>query len=249
MRIISSVLVAISFLFLNVKCKTDVVEVIEAPAHFIEATVQPYYGSDVLYLDSTFTTVQGYDIQFSELKFYLEDIKNDGAQIIDGALFDYRENGTFLFRSESDMISNGNLTSNLGVGPTVNHLDPSAFENSSVFNILNANDMHWDWNPGYIFLKIEARVDTIQDGTPLFNHNVVYHIGLDENLETIQFQNLNWTEVGGESQIALKLDLESFLNSPDIIDVKSESTSHSSAGQELLTTKVIQNFSMAISPN
>ena len=249
MRVLSAVIIVIVFLLLNVKCKTDVVEVIETPEHFIKATVQPFYGSDILYLDSTFTTDQGYDIQFSELKFYLEDIRNDGASIIDGALFDYRENGNFLFRRELGIISSGDFTANVGVGPDVNHLDPSAFDNASVFNILNANDMHWDWNPGYIFLKIEARVDTIQDGMPLFNHNVVYHIGLDENLETLQFQNLNWTEVGSESQIALKVDLYAFLNSPNIIDIKSESTSHSTAGQEVLTSKVIQNFSMAISPN
>ncbi len=175
-----------------------------------------------------------------------------GATILESALFDYRENGTLLFREESTLIADGDFTgtlnANLGVGPNVNHLDPSAFDNASPLNILNANDMHWDWNPGYIFLKIEAKVDTIQDGVPLFNHNVVYHIGLDENLQTVEFQNIQWTKVGDESRVELIVDLNEFLNSPNIIDVKTESSSHSSSGQEALSAKVIANFSEALRP-
>mgnify|MGYP006087375875 CR=1 FL=1 len=249
MRIISAALIVITFLFLNVKCKTDKIQIIEEAPHFIKGTIEPFFGNENLHLDSTYTTQQGYDIQFSNLKFYLEDIKNDGIIIVEGSLFNYRDNGTSLFRKEFEKISSGTLTANLGVGPNINHLDPSAFENTSPLNILNANDMHWNWNPGYIFLKIEAKVDTIQDGIALFNHNVVYHIGLDENLQTIQFQNMNWTQVGDESQMVLKIDLNNFLNVPDVIDVKTEFSSHSSAGQEILTAKVISNFSLALSPN
>ena len=96
---------------------------------------------------------------------------------------------------------------------------------------------------------MEAKVDTIQDGIPLFDHNVVYHIGLDENLKTVEFPNVTWSQDGLISIISLKIDLNEFLSSPDVIDVKTESSSHSSAGQESLTTKIITNFSLALSPN
>lgn len=252
MRLLSFLFIVFAFLFLNVKCKTDKIQIVEETPRFIKGTVEPVFGTEKLHLDSTYTTLQGYDIQFSNLKFYLEDVKNDGVTILESALFDYRENGTLLFREESTLIPDGDFTAtlnaNLGVGPNVNHLDPSAFDNASPLNILNANDMHWDWNPGYIFLKIEAKVDTIQDGVPLFNHNVVYHIGLDENLQIVEFQNIQWTKVGDESRVELIVDLNEFLNSPNIIDVKTESSSHSSAGQEALSAKVIANFSQALSP-
>lgn len=249
MKLVSFFFIAIVFLLLNVKCKSDKVNITNDIQHFIKGTVEPVFGSEFLYLDSTYTTSQGYDIQFSNLKFYLEDIKNDGNTIVDVALFDYRESGISLFMQESESIANGTFSANFGIGPATNHLDPSAFDNASPLNILNANDMHWNWNPGYIFLKIEAKVDTIQDGIPLFNHNVVYHIGLDENLKTVEFPNLIWGQDGLISIMSLKIDLNEFLNSPDVIDVKTESSSHSSAGQEALTAKVITNFSLALSPN
>ena len=46
----------------------------------------------------------------------------------------------------------------------------------------------------------------------------------------------------------LIVDLNEFLNSPNIIDVKTESSSHSSSGQEALSAKVIANFSEALRP-
>lgn len=248
MRFIKLVLISATFFVLNVKCKDDKVQVTDDVQRYIKAIVQPVFGTENLLLDSTYLTQQGYEIQFSNVKFYLENIQNDGNTIVESALFDYRESGIDLFTEASESIVTGDFSANVGVGPDLNHLDPSAFDIDDPLNILNANDMHWNWNPGYIFLKIEARVDTIQDGMPQFDHNVVYHIGLDENLQTIEFENLNWEQVDLLSIARLKVDLSEFLNSPEIIDVKTESSSHSSAGQEALTTKVISNFSQAISP-
>ena len=115
-----------------------------------------------------------------------------------------------------------------------------------MLNIVNANDMHWDWNPGYIFVKIEAKVDTIPDGIALFNHNVIYHVGLDENIQSLSIPNLSAAKIENENIFSLKLDMKAFLEGPQLIDVKDESSSHSAAGQDALTLKVLQNFNAAI---
>ena len=103
--------------------------------------------------------------------------------------------------------------------------------------------MHWDWNPGYIFVKIEAKVDTIQDGISLFDHNVIFHVGKDENLKSLSFDNINWVNIGDEHVFSLKLDLLHFLDTgSSSIDLKIEHTSHTSTGQEVLSDKIMTNF-------
>ena len=228
-------------------CKEEVVPVPqEEPTHYVKIEVDPMFDTEVLYLDSVYTTQEGYDIKFSEIRFYMEDVRNGSTQLIDAGLFDYRARGTALLRAEGIGADFGSLQANLGVGPTNNHSDPSAFPSESMLNILNANDMHWNWSPGYIFVKVEAKVDTIPDGTPLFNHNVVLHAGLDPNLQTLSFDNLTWTTIGNDDVLRLKLDMSTFLNGSQVIDVKDEPSTHSAPGQEVLTLKVMTNFKEAL---
>ena len=210
--------------------------------------MQPVYDTEDLYLDSVYTTQEGYKIKFTDIKFYMEDIKNVSTQFSDAGLFDYRTRGTLLSRVQGKGSNYMNLSANIGVGPAVNHNDPSAFPNSSMLNIINANDMHWNWSPGYIFLKIEGKADTIPDATTSLNHTIVYHAGLDVNLQTISFTNITWNKVGNEETFRLKLDMAKFLNGTQTIDVKDEFSTHSMGGQEALTLKIMENFKEALEP-
>lgn len=231
-------------------CKEDKIPDPEVPpAPQVRIVVQPQYGTEMLYLDSSYTTAEGYEVQFTDLKFYLGSPRWNGNTLLDAGLFDYRERGNVLLQTAGKPSDFPSLEAYLGVDATTNHLDPAAFENSSMLNIANSNDMHWGWSSGYIFMKVEAKVDTIQDGNPNFDHLVVFHIGMDENLQTLNLNNLNWLDVGGVQQAALKLDMEKFLqNGASTIDLKTEYTSHTVPGQEVISTKVITNFAASISP-
>ena len=229
-------------------CKDEKGEEPEPPVqNMLRLTVQPVYGLETLYLDSVYTTAEGYDVMFTDLKFYMENPHNGSNVIVDAGLFDYRERGTLLLEAAGNFANFTSLSANLGVQSSLNHNDPAAFDNSSMLNIANSNDMHWGWNPGYIFMKVEAKVDTIADGNALFDHNVVFHIGTDPFLQTLDFTNLNWQDQGNVHVLPLKLDMKTFLqNGPSIIDLKNEYTSHSAAGQEVLSMKVIVNFRDAL---
>ena len=230
-------------------CKDDEVVVCDDNSSYLNITVQPVFDTENLYLDSVYTTAEGYDVKFTDIKFYMEDIKNGSLTLFDAALFDYRTRGPLLLNTEGVPDGFGSLDANLGVQSSVNHNDPSAFPNNSMLNIVNSNDMHWGWNPGYIFVKVEAKVDTIQNGIPLFDHNVVFHIGKDENLQLLSFSNLNWQATGLDYTLPLKLDMALFLqNGTQTIDLKNEYSSHTAAGQEALSMKVITNFRDAITP-
>jgi len=235
---------------LFVGCKEDIVSPVEPVVATVRIDVQPVYQGATLQLDQTYATPEGYDIQFTDIKFYFQDVRNGSVLLSDAMLFDYRERGTLLYSGPGAASNFSALTGNIGVDASVNHNDPSAFSASSWLNISNSNDMHWDWNPGYIFMKVEARVDTIPDGTALFDHFVVFHCGLDENLQSVAFSNLDWAPVGEKShQTTWQLDLHTFLQgTTQSIDVKTEHSSHSASGQEALTLKVMQNFKESLIP-
>lgn len=216
--------------------------------NFVKIEVQPVYETEDLFLDSIYTTQEGYKIKFTDIKFYLEGIKNVSNLLTDAGLFDYRERGTLLTRQQGNGSDFSNLTANLGVDASVNHNDPAAFSNSSMLNITHANDMHWNWNPGYIFVKIEAKADTIPDASDVLNHNIVFHAGLDVNIQTVSFTNITWNRIENEETFRLKLDMAKFLNGAQTIDVKDEFSTHSMGGQEALTLKVMENFKAALEP-
>jgi hypothetical protein len=230
-------------------CKEDVVEEPTPVSDNLKITLQPVYGSNNLTLDDTISTVEGYKVQFTDLKCYFSDIKNGVNTLVQAGLFDFKENGTFLLQAEGKKADYSSLSAFLGVDPALNHNDPSAFPNSSPLNIAIANDMHWDWNPGYIYIKVEAKVDTIVDGVDNLNHFVIFHVGADALIQNMNFSSVNWQTVSEHlSVLPLKLDLAKFLqNGAQTIDLKTEYTSHTAAGQETLSLKVIQNFKDAIS--
>ncbi len=66
----------------------------------------------------------------------------------------------------------------------------------------------------------------------------------------MNYTNLNWQSIGNYThQLAFKLDMkEVFETNSQPINIKTEFMTHSSAGQEALSLKVIQNFKSALNP-
>lgn len=225
-------------------CKNDKVEENSPTTSTVTLNVIPTWdGQSITSLD-TITTLEGYSVQFLTIKFFIGNLTNNNQLVLESALYDW-SNGTTLFSGEADPANFTNLNGIIGVDAAINHNDPSAFPNDSPLNIMNANDMHWDWNPGYIFVKIEAKADTIPDQTVDLNHTLIYHLGLDVNARDLSIDGLTFSSVGNNNIADLNLDLNAFLTT-NPIDIKSEYTSHSSAGQEALTSKLMDNFKAAL---
>jgi hypothetical protein len=209
----------------------------------------PYWGNTPLQLDQTFFTNEGYQVQFTDVKCYFTSLKSGSNTFGTAALFDYRSNGSLVGNWINNPALFPNLSGYLGVDSAFNHSDPSAFSNDNPLNIMIANDMHWDWNPGYIFVKVEAKVDTLDDGIDQFDHFVLFHVGSDAILQSFNWDNLQWQDKGGgQFNLDLKLDLQKFVHHPtQPLNLKTEHTSHSMSGQESISLKVIENFLSAIS--
>ena len=232
-------------------CKSEKIpEPAPAPVQKLKVDVLPVFGSEALLLDSVYTTAEGYDVKFTSIKFFVSGISTNNGATLDAALFDYANIGTKLLEMEGSPAGATSLSASLGVTATLNHSDPTAFAETSPLNILNSSDLHWGWNPGYIFVQIFAQVDTIQDGNALFDHFVTFHVGRDEYLQPLQFSGVNWMKVSETNHLfTLKLDMEQFLqNGSNAIDLKTEFITHTNPGQEAISLKVIQNLIDAISP-
>jgi hypothetical protein len=242
------ILFIISFAFVSCKKKCPTPD--SKLDSFLSLTVQPKFGSNNLFLDSIYTTPEGYRVKFTDLKFYITQLKNGSSTLTDATIFDFRENGLLAFRKIGDPTQFTALQGFIGVDGTLNHLDPSAFPNESPLNISNAGTMHWGWNTGYIFLSIEGKVDTIPDGNNSFDHSFSFHIGTDSYLSDFSFSNLSWQNPSAnEFILPFKLDLLSFLQNPtQPIDLKTDFLTHSGAGQEALSEIVVQNFKQAFQP-
>jgi hypothetical protein len=214
----------------------------------LEIKVVPYFSSSLLDLDSVYTTNTNFKVQFFDLKCYFSNLKNGTNQLASIGFFDFPVTGTQFLTVENDYTKFSNLSFNVGVDSTDNHADPSAFPLSNPLNIMIAGEMHWDWNPGYIFIKIDGKADTIPDGITNMNHFFSYHVGKDENRIPLSFSQISWKSSGENKKIAtIKIDMAQFFQGPNNLDVRSESKTHSEAGKEALSLKIIQNFASSLS--
>lgn len=210
--------------------------------------VYPYYGETAVAIDQSLVMSNGWKITFAEIKFLLTDIKLGSNMIASDAFFNFREKGV-TFLTIPDMNQSDDVFSTLiGVDSSKNHLDPSTWPSTSALNIANAGDMHWSWNPGYIFIKLEGKVDTIPDGVDLFDHIFSYHIGTDGYTRNLIINKLNWKFSGQNLVADLKLDLKKVLeNETAPVDIKKQNSTHSGPEHKLLTATIANNFVSAFS--
>jgi hypothetical protein len=179
--------------------------------NYVKITVQPTYlnaGQQNVQLDSVYTTPEGYKVKFTDVKFYLTKLKNGNFNLFESAFFDFRETGLLLAKTKADYAQFSSLQGYIGVDSVLNHSDPSAFPNDSPLNISNAGPMHWGWNPGYIFINLEGKVDTIPDGVNNLDHSFSFHIGTDLYRRDFYFPTVTWQTISATEKVfSLKLDL------------------------------------------
>lgn len=244
-----SILLLVALLASATSCKKDKPEEpIVTPVNELEILFQAEFDGNELFLDSVYTTDEGYKVKLTDIKLYLENVRNGSTMFKDVALINYSNSNFKSIRVEGEKADFTNLDFNIGVQNSLNHNDPSAFPTSSHLNIMTANDMHWGWSPGYIFVKLEGKVDTLVDSNELFDLNFVFHIGKDENLRSAQFSGINWVPISASLyRSTLKLDFIDFLRgNSNPIDLRVENSSHSGAAQAVLTTKLADNFKHAL---
>jgi len=121
----------------------------------------------------------------------------------------------------------------LGVDSADNHADPAAWPNEHGLSLMNGGLMHWGWNAGYIFFKIEGRYRN----SASLNRGYSYHIGRDDLVSHITSPpGLDIRQVTGKSTpITIKMQVDRFFNEPHAHIISDSSYfSHSTLGDAIV---------------
>jgi len=231
-----------------VACKKDKPTVDEPVADAVEVYLQPTYNNSNYQINQVIQSPLGYRYYFSDIKIVGTNVGNGTNELKDAFLFDYAETGALITNGNGTPSLFGNLTFNVGVPSPLNTADPSLPPSTSVLNITNIGDMHWGWNPGYKFVTIEGKADTIADGIDNFDHSFFFHLGTDALLRSKTISTVDWTKVNDNKyKTILKLDIAKILDDPiNSTDLRIYFASHSTSGQMAYSTVIMDQFVAAI---
>lgn len=173
-----------------------------------------------LQYDSIHTTGNGRNYTISLSQYYISNVRlvnHDGEEVP----FD----GTYLLAKtgvenelELDDVPAGHYTGikfNVGVDSTTNHADPSLQSSSSPL-ALQTPSMHWSWNSGYIFFRLEGMVDTT--GTPdgTVDDMYYYHLGTDAYLLEVSLPIDAQVTADNHPGLNINLDHAALFNGIDV---------------------------------
>ena len=194
-----------------------------------------------------FTTNNGIKFKISDWRYYVSNftlIKDDGTEypitdkvfLIDIANEDY----------SLDSVPVGNYRGfkfTVGLDSATNHKDPTLNPASRPL-ALQSPSIHWSWNSGYIFMKIEGKYDSTvaQIGGASINQPFFFHVGTDKLKQVIDYSDEPFTvESGEDKMLHIEMDFLKILNS---VDLKTENATHT--GDNLpLATKISNNWKTA----
>lgn len=130
----------------------------------------------------------------------------------------------------------------IGVDPRTNSQTETDFTNRPAGDPLGLQDpaMHWNWNTGYKFLRIDGDADTDADG--LVNEGIAYHLGSDPFLKNYDLAKTIAIS-SGENTLTFTLDVTQFFNG---VDLSKELDTHT--GNNLpLAEQLLANMTNAVS--
>jgi hypothetical protein len=176
--------------------------------------------------------ISGYSVQVEVLKFFLYDLRTKTqagmeTQFKDAAKIDFI-NGNPSFTAEVQPGNYQGIKFGIGVGPDKNNSDPTVLAPDHPLSINQAQDMHWNWNTGYIFMKFEGRVDT---ASPLSgNHDLLFsfHTGNNALYREVELYNHPFTiTTGNTTNLNLVFNIDKFFyNTNDTLDLKTDHSLH-----------------------
>lgn len=169
---------------------------------------------------SVFTDATGRKFSLSDFRFYLSKIvlikdDNNELPITDTVILGSITQQTFPL-AVIPVGSYKGFKFLFGLDSATNHSDPTIYPSSSPLSLQN-NPLHWSWNSGYIFMKLEGLADTTLNNTGTPNENIVYHLGTDKIKRDIDFSNESFTVVSGTNYVMkLNIDLRKLLQDVDL---------------------------------
>lgn len=191
-------------------------------------------GSQDLNYEDTYT-LNGTAVQFNVAQFYLSNFmlsRTDEG----GATEIPIENSYLLVKPTQQQYNLGTITSgdfeqlqfNIGIDPTANSQTETDFTQRAADDPLAAQNpaMHWNWNTGYKFIRLDLTVDADGDGTP--ETDTQMHVGSNNLLRQVD-QSLTATVNDATETWTLEFDLGQALTGIDFSSVPTTHTANNPA--------------------
>lgn len=208
-----------------------------------------YVVNGEAYDTSKVYTINGTAVQFSIANFYVGGITFMSEEGVPTEMKDKY----LLVTPESGMQEVGELAKGhyhmaqffIGVDPVTNSQTEEDFTTRSE----DPNDplglqfpsMHWNWNTGYKFIRVDGKVDTDGDGQP--DDAMSFHLGTADMLKNLEFVTHKDVEAGHDGHMHFEFDLAKALEG---IGLAQEHFTHALGAQEIpLAIKFRDNLSGA----
>jgi|GEM_PF-1128253 hypothetical protein len=211
---------------------------------FIRNTVA---NVDVMY-DTIYHGATSRKFKVTDFRYYISNIRairEDGAEnrTKQSVILANPRQKDYNLGSLPEGVYNG-LRFTLGLDSVTNHGDPTVFEAGNPLAIQTPS-MHWDWNSGYLFMKIEGKVDTTSKGTGAPVTEFFYHFGMDTMKRTISVPIKFSVSASSNNGVHLKFDLGFMFAG---VDMRSEFSTHSFDNQPL-AVRMADRWQGAFSPD
>lgn len=233
-------LAALAALLFLAACKPD--PIIEPREGTFALTFLPRVADQPFTGNTVYENVEGRKYFLEGFKMYVGDlvlIKENGDELplSETLIYDFAE-GTptpppgggegFAQTFEVPAGTYRGLRFGIGVPPSLNNGNPAVYEPSHPLSIQRG--MHWNWTTGYIFLKIDGRIDstTARTGGPVLG--MTYHTGTNELYRELSFlePDHSFSIAEGEARsFAFALDVNRlFYTDTDTLDMVRNNLTH-----------------------
>jgi hypothetical protein len=139
---------------------------------------------------ATYTGTNGRDFKIATNNYYISNVRlvdHDGAEVPFTGQYLLSKTGENN-ELELEGIAAGHyhhIRFDVGIDSVTNHSDPSTYASTSPLAPTTPS-MHWSWNSGYIFYRIEGLVDTSAAKNGTVDGEWEMHLGTDSKLASVE---------------------------------------------------------------
>ncbi|MFN8395827.1 MAG: MbnP family protein [Bacteroidia bacterium] len=147
----------------------------------LSLSINNIVGSKPFSFDSIYTTTSGRRFKFSAARFHISSPwlgSNDGPVPLDKYL-QIKANVANYLLDTIDPGSYSSLSFNIGVDSVANHSDPTLWPDDHPLSLMNPMQDNWSWSGGYVFLKLEGRVDSSATMNGAIDKFFYFHLASD----------------------------------------------------------------------
>lgn len=191
----------------------EATENVEASCEYpvLSLDIQSVVNGEAFSFDQVYQ-INGAATQFTTAQYYLSNagVMSEGVMEIPGTYLLVKADQSLYELGEVNAGHKHMLTFGVGVDSTKNFLDPTLAD--APLNAQSPN-MHWSWNAGYIFIRMEGMVDTDADDIP--DTNFELHVGGISNYTPVMFE-VHHEADAVDSRVEITADFAQFFDGIDL---------------------------------